>query len=511
MNYHRIAFLFTIGILSFVIWSCVDVNNSNIPSNINYHSLVRFINVAGDNPAAGAITVDNAPVGTITYGNSTAYMSLLSGSRTLAYGGNNQLLNFVTDDQITIVVHTLNGTDRFLLLDEGYSFKNNGAGMTDTTQIKFINSAVGFAPSMIFRTDSLTGTTVAVGVPFNRAEGYVILPSGSYPLFALSNGGYLATIDGSQEIPAVTTGSSGSGTFGLAYDTGLSWSIDVTTANTGGVNGTFYSVANFHLGAPGVSGAAIQGIDVSGQTVSFPDGKFNTPDTLTRASGTTSGVVLSSNAARDSFSVNYTISVVADPTDTLQVVSTFLSAAFHRGSPSGPVLRDIAIGPFRDSTITGTWSTADAQPLTRALVDTLLNGRVYITFTTPRHVTGELYLQLVPDPTTTNTYAGAWAGISEAMKDSIVAGKVYMNFETLTNPTGQIRGQLTVDPAAGQYGIASLPAATYGAGSMYTVIAADSGSVNLKLLPLQNRQAGVTTSAKQQILPVLNAPKKSLK
>ncbi len=312
-------------------------------------------------------------------------------------------------------------------------------------------------------------------------------------------------------MPPVTTGSSGSGTFALSYDAGLSWSIDVTSANTGGVNGTFYSVANFRLGAPGVSGAAIHGIDVTPQTVSFPDGKFNTPDTLTKAGGTTSGVVLSANAARDTFMLAYTMNVVADPTDTLHVVSSFLSAAFHRGSPSGPVLADIATGPFRDSAITGTWSTASAQPLTRALVDTLLNGRVYVTFTTPRHATGELYLQLVPDPTTKNTYAGSWTDISEAMKDSIVAGHVYVNFETLTNPSGQIRGQLAVDPAAGQYGIASLPAATYGGASLYTVIAADTGSVNLKLVSLQNRQAGVTSAAKQQLVPVLNVPNKSLK
>ncbi len=509
MNYHRIAFLLFLILLSLILWSCVDVNNANVPSSINYRSLIRFVNLAGDSPAGGAITVDNSAVGTITYGNATNYLDLPAGSRTLGYAGANQLVNFTTDDQFTVIVHSISETDRFLVLDEGYTFKNNTND--SMAQIRFINSAVGFAPSMIFRQDSLNGTTVAGAVPFAKGQDYITMTPGSYAFFALSNGGYTATINGANSVPAVNTNSNGDGTFSVSYDEGVSYTISIKTYNTGGIRNTFYTAAHFHTGGPTVNGPVVHPINVSGQLVSFPDTQLIPFDTSTHSAGSVSAMSLSANAARDSFQLGYTFTVTADATDTLQVVSTFLSAELHVGSITGPVVRTIATGPFRDTTITDVWSTGDAQPLTPALVDTLLAGRIYVSFKTPRHVNGELSLRLHPDPTTTNTFSGTWSDISEALKDSIVNGEMYVNFHTLADPGGQIRGQLVVDPAIGNYGIASLAAAAYNAATAYTVVAADSGTTFLKVFGLANRRGGSSTTVQQKTIPpqttVMTKPK----
>jgi hypothetical protein len=488
MKDHRIAFLIIIGVLPFILWSCVDVNNANIPSNINYHSLARFVNLSGDNPAAGAITVDNSPVGTVTFGNTTAYINLLAGSRRLGYSGTTQLVNFNTDDQYTVIVHSLNGAGRFLILDEGYSFKNNSIGKPDTTQIRFVNSAVGFAPTLIFKQDSLTGSTVADAVPFGKGPDYTILTSGKYIFFVISNGGYLATITGAQSVPPVTTASEGSGTFGVSFDNGVTYSIQIQSDNSPGIDGALYTSAGLYLGAIGVKGPLEYSIDVSSQTVGFPGAPLVPVDTVTKASGSTSAMTLTANAALDSFQLQYTISVTADPTDTPQVLSTFVNAEFHVGSINGPVVRGIATGPFRDTTITDVWASSDIQPLTRALVDSLLKGSIYIAFRTQRNITGELTLRLHPDQTSTNTYTGSWGDISEALKDSIVAGRMYVKFSTIADTGGQIRGQLKVDTTAGNYGVASLDSSTYSAGALYTVVAVDSGSTTLKLFGLANRQ-----------------------
>ncbi len=489
MKHQLVVSLGIILMLSVIVWSCVDVNNSNVPSSINYRSLIRFVNLAGDAPSSGTVSVDGSSVGSISYGGSTAYLDLPAGSRTLGYSGASQLVSFASDGQFTVVVHSLSGTDRFLRLDEGYTFKSNSVGLADTTQIRFVNSAVGFAPNLIFREDSLTGTDVAGSVAFLRNQPYTLVGAGSHTYYAISNGGYTATIEGGQSVPPVTTTSAGTAALTLGYDEGLAYSITVTSDNTGGYNDAIYLAAHFHVGGPTVNGPVEEPIDISKQQINFPDAAFARADTFTQASASASGMNLTANAARDTFYYAYSITVTADPTDTLKILSTFDGAEFRTGAPgtNGPVVRTIATGPFRDTTISDTWSTGDAQPLTKALVDSLLKGRVYIALRTPRHVNGELRLQLAPEPASTNTYTGTWSSISDALRDSVVAGSIYINFHTTNNPVGQIRGRLVVDPAKGQYAVTSIPATNFATGQLYTIVAADSTATNMTLLTLTDR------------------------
>jgi hypothetical protein len=67
---------------------------------------------------------------------------------------------------------------------------------------------------------------------------------------------------------------------------------------------------------------------------------------------------------------------------------------FHTGTPGrpGPVVKGIGVsGDPASNTISGVWKTSDpTQPLTPALVESLLTGRVYVNFHTAAHPGGEI-------------------------------------------------------------------------------------------------------------------------
>jgi hypothetical protein len=88
--------------------------------------------------------------------------------------------------------------------------------------------------------------------------------------------------------------------------------------------------------------------------------------------------------------------------------SAFLAAHFHNGAPgvNGPIVRGMTIGPdgpggSPNGSFTGVWSSADAQPLTPALVTQLFAGNIYFNVHTATFGGGEIrgQLTLVPEPT----------------------------------------------------------------------------------------------------------------
>lgn len=468
---------------SFILWNCVDVSEPTI-STQNYRSLVRFVHVAGDAPASGPVTVDGASVGSIAFGQSTAYLDLPSGSRSLSFAGTPQNVAFNTDDQATVLVHSLDGSNRFLYLLEGDKSKNNG--IPGVAKVKFVNVAKGSAANISFREGSATGTNLAASVGFVSAPTYSQVTPGSHTIYVASTGTYMDTIDGSQEVPPVTTTSSGTGTFTLSATGGIVYNISVTSDNSQG----FYLFAHFHNAPAGIIGGVVKAINVSGQQITFPaaslSGLNEVPPEITTASGT--GVfTLTANAARDTFSLAYSIAVTADTLD-----SVFIAAHFHTGAAgaNGGIVRTLATGPFGDTTITGTWSTGDSEPLTAGLVTELLAGRIYVNFHSVIRPGGAIRAQVTPNPTSTNAFSGTWndPSLTDSLKREVVLGNIYVNFHTAANPVGQIRGKLVVDPSKGDYGVASLPAAdtSFAAGNMYTIVASGSGT-SLQLLKLTDR------------------------
>ncbi len=205
---------------------------------------------------------------------------------------------------------------------------------------------------------------------------------------------------------------------------------------------------------------------------------------------------------------------------------------FHTGLPgvNGPVVKSIASPGAPDSlTISGTWSASDGtNPLTPALVDSLLAGKMYVNFHTLAHQGGEIRGQLnlatalhfeaslntaqetppdtfkgagtavvvlnryrneidywityrglsdsataghfhtgasgIPGPVAktlfghapnSNTLNGTWKftdgtqPLTNALIDSLISGNMYLNFHTVLNKGGEIRGQLVLKGGTG--------------------------------------------------------------
>lgn len=459
---------------------CVNVDDPAYPKVPDFRASARFVHVATDAPAAGAVTVDGAVVGTIAFGQATPYMNFPAGTRNIGFAGITQPVLLNTDFEGTILIHALSRGNRFVYLHEGprIGSKNN----PDTVLIRFVNAALGSAPNISFvKDDSATGASLSSDVAFGSSPSYRRLAPGNYTIFGVSNGSYLATIAGSQVVPPVTgVLSSGTGTFTLTVSGGLSYNISVTSDNSQG----FYTAAHFHNARPGSNGPIVRAIDVSGQQITFQaanlSGAQQVPPVQTSASGT--GVfTLRANSARDTFSLVYSISVTADTLDTI-----FTAAHFHNAplGQNGSIVHTIISTPFRDTLLTGRWNITDT-----AMVRELLLGRIYVNFHTSNYPSGAIRDQLMPTATSTNTFTGTWSNIPSALRDSVVAGSIYVNFHTFTHTGGQIRGQLVVDPSGGHYGVASLPPETFADGEMHTVVAVGAGP-SMELLRFSDRTVG---------------------
>jgi hypothetical protein len=215
------------------------------------------------------------------------------------------------------------------------------------------------------------------------------------------------------------------------------------------------------------------------------------------------------------------------------MTDTLTGGHFHTGFPgvAGPVVKPITgSGRASASTIAGTWSSTDAtNPLTPALVDSLLEGKIYVNLHTPLHPGGEIRGQLqlatalhfeaslssaqetppnaatgggtavvvlgtrleqidywvtyrgLSDSATgghfhtdppgaggpvaktllsshawkSGTLSGSWKmtdatqPLTAALVDSLITGDMYVNFHTKNNPGGEIRGQLVLKGGTG--------------------------------------------------------------
>jgi hypothetical protein len=94
--------------------------------------------------------------------------------------------------------------------------------------------------------------------------------------------------------------------------------------------------------------------------------------------------------------------------------SGLTGAHFHDAPPgvAGPIVRPIseaegAVPGITSGVISGVWTSADAQPLTAALVADLLAGRIYFNIHSDQYPAGEIRGQLVPEPS--SLALGGWA------------------------------------------------------------------------------------------------------
>jgi hypothetical protein len=468
-----IVTLFIIG------WGCVDVpSEGQLPPD--YHALARFINVATDAPA-GPVTVDGSSVGTLTFGAASSYIDYPAGGRKAVFASVSQTVDLRSQSQNSVLVIPLSNGSRFLVLDEGYNFVNNGK--PGVASVRFVNVAQGSAPELSFADDSATGTTLKDAVGYLAAQQYTDISPGAHTIFVVSNGSYISTIDGASETPA--TGSTTTGTATVTADpaNGLTYSITLSSS----LSDSFYTSAHFHFGAVGAVGASFINIPVTDQTITFPSvtvsGAQAVPADTAIASGT--GTLVLTRVG-----LKFTFDLLTDATyhDTEFVSGALRNAA---AGANGPVVRTVLSGTSGDTTIDGTWKSTDAEPFTNALITELLAGRIYASFVTNNG--SEIRGQLIPDNVISGTYEGSLATVPDSLRDSLNAGHVYINFHTAANPGGIIRGQVTTDPAGGVYGTTSL-AGTYTAGHRYTFIATGKGNT-LGLHVYSERQYGLTKEA----------------
>ncbi len=237
---------------------------------------------------------------------------------------------------------------------------------------------------------------------------------------------FAATIDGSQEVPPVTTTASGTGGFILnASGSQLSYTITFS--------GLTPTAAHFHNGSAGVAAGVVKTLAIVNGTASgiwsssdatqpFTDSMlvellrgrlYVNAHTSANPGGEIRGQVLMASGA--GFAVKLegsqevppvttnasgTASVVLNPNATVTFDKTVTGIAptaahFHNGAAgvSAGVVKGITLV---NNTATGTWTSSDAtQPLTDALLRELVKGRLYLNAHSSTNPGGEIRGQVV--------------------------------------------------------------------------------------------------------------------
>jgi hypothetical protein len=420
---------------------------------------------------------------------------------------------------------------------------------------------------------------------------------------------FTATLTGADEVPSVATTANGTGSFVL--NEGFTELAYVITYQ--GLSGTLSAGGHFHLGTPGRNGSIVKNISVSGapasntvsgiwkttdasqpltpalveslltgrvyvnfHTTAHPGGEIRGQVTLATAlyftadlDGSQEVPAVTTPGAGTGYFVLSTDRSTADYSVTYRDLSGTLTAGghFHAAGvgTNGPVVKGIATsGDPAANSIKGQWKETDAtQPLTPALVDSLIAGRMYVNFHTAAHPGGEIRGQLnlaggtgfaaqlegsqeVP-PTAENgrgtgyivlnpsrssaryavtyinltgtltagghfhaagpgrngpvvkgiatsggpaagTVSGTWNAsdltqpLTSALAESLMSGRIYVNFHTSAHPGGEIRGQMNMTTGIGFSitldGTKEVPPnATSGQGSGFAILNAERSDV----------------------------------
>jgi len=248
---------------------------------------------------------------------------------------------------------------------------------------------------------------------------------------------FTAALDGSQQVPAVGTSASGTGSFELSADLSqLSYFVSYQGMSAEGVAGYL------RTGKQGENGTIVKSLSTPAQASGTFSGIWKSTDAepLTRAlaeslltgrvyidledSKNASGEIRGQLSLATSlhFTADYSGAQESPPLSvngggtgvfvldlarseidfwiTYRGLSGPLSSGCELdiGPPgsNGPVVRTIAsAGSPASATIIGRWKTSDTQPLTEAIVDSLIAGKLYSNFFTAAHPGGEIRGQLV--------------------------------------------------------------------------------------------------------------------
>ncbi len=237
----------------------------------------------------------------------------------------------------------------------------------------------------------------------------------AYPVATTED--FTATLAGANEVPSVTTGATGTVLFAVAYDTMLSYRIDVV-----GIDSTTSS--NIHAGAPGAVGPVIVPLFAgpaackqnAGAPIAISSSSVGTPTTITTtaphglgAAGTIFLVRIAGHAgSTPSLNDEYTATVSGTSTFTVPVAVTVggtggTAQRFVLINVTSPRCRPgytgfLAEGQFKASQLTGLPAGYGATPRQRldSLLVLLRNGGAYVNVNNAVNSSGHIRGQIGP-------------------------------------------------------------------------------------------------------------------
>ena len=255
---------------------------------------------------------------------------------------------------------------------------------------------------------------------------------------------FTARIDGLQEVPPVSTTATGTGSFTLSSDlTMLKWTISYQ-----GLSGTL-SAAHFHTGSPGIAGPVVKAIAGAGGSA---EATISGTWTSTDASQALTAALLDSLLTGRVY-VNFHTS--ANPSGEVRGQVVLATGIHFTASLSGsqenpPVAGNqggtgaFTLNPSRTKLQWDVTYRDMTGSITAAHFHTADSGR-----------NGGVVRNISGAGSSAGTLSGVWLSsdatqpLTAALVDSLIAGKLYVNFHTSANPGGEVRGQLRLNGGVG--------------------------------------------------------------
>ena len=312
------------------------------------------------------------------------------------------------------------------------------------------------------------------------------------PCTALAQVHFTASLDGTQE-GGVTTTATGTGSFDLSGDfTQLHYIISYQ-----GLSGAL-TAAHFHMGLPGIAGPVVKPIASSAKPASSTvSGTWSTSD----ATNPLTPAFVDSLLAGKIY-VNFHTS--ANPGGEIRGQLNLATALHFEASLSGAqeTPPNAATGGGTAVVALNTQRNQINYWITyRGLSDSATGGHFH---TGPVGIGGSVVKSIITGKAPkSNTLNGTWTTtdgtqpLTPALVDSLIAGDVYVNFHTSSKPGGEIRGQLVLKGGTGFYaslnGNNEVPADTFkgtGTGSFILNAARTQVSYNITYIGLSGNITG---------------------
>ncbi|HEX9656533.1 MAG TPA: CHRD domain-containing protein [Bacteroidota bacterium] len=271
--------------------------------------------------------------------------------------------------------------------------------------------------------------------PFLRVSFLILIP-----WIAHGQIHFTATLDGTQEVPPVVTTASGTGSFTLSDDfTQLKWVVSYQ-----GLSGTLTAGGHFHVGQIGVNGPVVKNIASGGDPASNTiSGTWTSSDATQPL---TPALVESLLTGRMYVNFHTAANPGGEIRGQVNLATSLHFTANLTGAQENPPITTTAGGT--GSFVLNPQRTEVQWVVTyRDLSGTLTAGGHFHVADSGRN--GPIVKNIASggDPAS-NTISGVWAStdvsqpLTPALVDSLIVGKLYVNFHTATNPGGQIRGQV---------------------------------------------------------------------